>query len=179
MPTRLLRVCSMWQPWATLCVAPLPATGKPPKQHETRAFAPRGPLPLHVAIHATKKWDSNNVWTATEFHFSEALRACGFLTGPTTKRGVFAEPGLKPLPLGCIIGVATIVEVKPTASLFPAEQVTHYDYEFGDWNPGRYAWRFEDALLLPEPIPFKGRQDVLYILDPAVQAQIYAQLVTA
>lgn len=168
----------MWQPWATLCVAPLPATGRPPKHHETRGFAPRAPLPIDVAIHATKKWDSNNVWTTDDFHFCEALRACGFLTGPTTKLGVFADPALKPLPLGKIIGVATIVEVTATSSLFadPSRVVSGYDYEFGNWNPGRYAWRFENTILLAEPIPFKGRQDVLYLLDPAVQAQVNEQL---
>lgn len=166
----------MWQPWATLCVAPLPATGKPPKEHETRAFAPRAPLPLDVAIHATKKWDSNNAWTATDRHFREALNACGFLAGPTPGRlGILARPNLEPLPFGKIIGVATIVEVRRTHH-FGDSPLTEYDRHFGDWSLGRYAWRFENTRLLPEPIPFKGRQDVLYPLDPAVQAQIDEQL---
>lgn len=178
---KLLRVCSMWQPWATLCVAPLPATGKPPKHHETRAFAPRGPLPLDVAIHATKKWDSHNAWTGLDESFVTALSGCGFIAGPTTRRGIFADPSLKPLPFGAIIGLATIVAVTPTHDLFadPGQVLSGYDHTFGDWNPGRYAWRFENTVLLPEPIPFKGRQDVLYLLDPSVQAEIDRQLATA
>lgn len=164
----------MWQPWATLCVAPYLETGRPPKVHETRAFAPRASVPIDVAIHATKKWDSDNAWTSIDTIFRVALNGCGFLSGPTTKRGVFADPSLRPLPLGAIIGVATIVRVHTTE--FIAESLDDADSALGDFSPGRYAWRFANTVLLPEPIPFKGRQDVLYLLDPSVQAAIDRQL---
>lgn len=29
---------------------------------------------------------------------------------------------------------------------------------FGDYTPGRYAWRLENVKMLPEPIPTKGHQ---------------------
>jgi hypothetical protein len=179
------RVCSMWQSWATLCVAPLSSTGRPAKRHETRAFAPRAPLPIDVVIHATKKWDRDNAETATDPIFRSALRDAGYLSGPTRGRlGVLADPNLKPLPLGKIIGVATIVSVvhltQRLGDATPEEHgVSAHDYEFGDWTPGRYAWRFNDTFLLPEPIPFKGRQDVLYLLDDATQALVDEQLQAA
>jgi hypothetical protein len=170
-----LWVLSMWQPWATLCVAPLPVTGEPPKHHETRAFAPRLPLPLEVVIHATQKWDRNNAWTATDPTFREALHQCGFLAGPTAGRlGVLSDQHLKPLPFGKIIGVATIASVDRTESL---RVLRSYDLAFGDWTAGRCAWRFENVRALPEPIPFKGRQDVLWpLLQKDILDRINEQL---
>lgn len=178
---KLLRVCSMWQPWATLCVAPLASTGRPAKHHETRGFAPRPPLPIDVAIHATKKWDNHNAWTSTDSDFERALRFSGFLSGsPRGRLGIRTDPSLKPLPFGAIIGVASIVRVDPTQALFDESfgrrSISTYDYLFGDWTRGRFAWEFANTFLLPEPISFKGRQDVLYLLDPAVQAEIDRQL---
>ena len=167
----------MWQPWATLCVAPYLSIGRPPKVHETRAFAPRGPFPIHVVIHATKKWDSNNAWTSIDTIFRAALNGCGFLSGPTTKAGILGDPNLKPLPFGAIIGLATIVRVHTTE--FLADSLDDADAALGDFTPGRFAWRFKNTVLLPEPIPFKGRQDVLYplfqrdILD-AIEQQLGA-----
>lgn len=171
-----LRVLSMWQPWATLCVAPHSATGQPPKVHETRAFAPRVPLPVDVVIHATKKWDFENAYTARDPVFRRALRHCGYLAGPTTGRlGVLSEPGLKPLPVGTIIGLATIVRVHTTE--FLEDSLDAVDLVLGDWSPGRYAWRFENTILLPEPIPFKGRQDVLWpLLERDILDRIDEQL---
>jgi hypothetical protein len=47
-------------------------------------------------------------------------------------------------------------------------------YPWGDWTPGRYAWRLENIRPLPEPVPVTGRQglfalpaDVAEILSPA------------
>lgn len=47
---------------------------------------------------------------------------------------------------------------------------------FGAFGTGRYAWRMADQLALPEPIPFKGRQEPLYELPADVRALVEAQL---
>lgn len=38
---------------------------------------------------------------------------------------------------------------------------------FGDWTPGRHAWRVTDPVLLDEPIPYRGQQGVFFV-DPEV-----------
>lgn len=38
------------------------------------------------------------------------------------------------------------------------DQVPARELLFGDFSPGRWAWRIRDSELLPVPIPAKGRQ---------------------
>lgn len=154
------RVFSLWQPWATLCVAIDPSTGHPPKQYETRAWPPRFGLPIDVVIHATKRWDRGNAWTATDPAFRVALARCGYLAGPAARNPIL-YPNLRPLPFGSIIGLARVVGFERTEKL----RVGDEESIFGDWSIGRYAWRMEQAIELPEPIPFLGRQEPLYVLD--------------
>lgn len=171
------RVFSLWQPWATLCVAPDPENnGIPPKRWETRQWRPREEqLPIDVVIHATKRWGWENVEAATHPAFHRALWRCGFLTGPASKRGVFRPLNLKPLPLGAIIGVATIVDVLRTDD--PALVIGEEERTFGNYEHGRYAIELTNVIQLEEPIPFIGRQEVLYrLLDPAIEKRINEQL---
>lgn len=56
-------------------------------------------------------------------------------------------------PLGRILAVANLVDVRRTEETRP---LTAYDREFGDWTPGRFAWRFENIRQLKEPITAKG-----------------------
>jgi activating signal cointegrator 1 len=152
----------MWQPWATLAVAAHPLTSLPSKQYETRAFRPRFPLPIDVVIHATKKWDRSLAAICAEQPFYAALHSCGY--------------SFKPLPRGVLIGVARIVEV------FPAEDIElllcrgNQELAFGDYSPGRYAWRLDSVKELSAPIAFQGRQDVLYRLDDYYEELIAKQL---
>lgn len=172
-----MRILSLWQPWATLCVAPHPLTGEPPKRHETRSWAPCIPLPFTVAIHATAKWGREAVDAVTyEPNFRRALNQCGFFAAPSRpKAGILtSHPGLRPLPVGAIIGIAHVVEVVRTESL--ADGLPEYDRAFGDYSPGRFAWRLDAACMLDNPIPFKGRQQALYLIPPEIKAQIDAQL---
>jgi activating signal cointegrator 1 len=155
------KVLSMWQPWASFVVPP---RNKPVKEWETRAFAPRMRTPIDVAIHATLR--------RTDLDYMDAH--------PDQCRDYFVatiRAGIERFPLGKIIGVATIIEVAPT------DLVTHQDripgdleLKLGDYTPGRYAWRFAFAQPLPEPIPFKGRQSVLWDLPSDINEQIEAQL---
>ena len=178
---KVRRVFSLWQPWATLCVAPDPHNdGHPPKKWETRQWRPREEqLPIEVVIHATKRWARENVEAAMHPAFHRALWRCGFLTAPATeirsKRHAFRPTDLKPLPLGAIIGVATIVAVLRTGDL--ALVIGEEERTFGNYGPGRYAIKLANVIQLAEPIPFMGRQEVLYrLLDPAIEKRINAQL---
>jgi len=101
--TAHLRVLSLWQPWATPCVAPDPMRqGDPPKAHETRHWAPRIPVPFTVAIHAAKKFDKDNREHFSASPFREVLKRCGYY--PADPRPLLARHldvgGLKPVPRG-------------------------------------------------------------------------------
>lgn len=199
-----LSVLALWQPVATLCVAPDPAhDGEPAKTHETRHWFPYGVLPIYVAIHAAKKFDGDNRDSFTAPRFREALKRSGFYPGDPrefTKRKIDPPMGLKPVPLSAIIGLATITRVL-SAMTIPPEAIEHGvqplrletlsedDREFGyfvrregviglpdDPHPYRYAWRLENALLLPEPIPHTGRQEALYPVDVYLLDLITQQL---
>lgn len=193
-----LHVLALWQPWATLCVAPDPSNidNQPAKRHETRHWYPFEKLPLRIAIHATKRVDGNTLASFSAPRFKDALKRCGFYPGdprPLLRRPG-AVPGLAPVPLGAIVGVATVVSVHSVAT--PPEQAIDHgvlplrleelaedDRAFGyflvvpgDEHPNRYAWRLADAVMLPKPVEHFGRQQSLYPADVHTLELIQAQL---
>lgn len=155
-------VLPLWQPWASLCVNINPKTGRAWKQIETRPNAcPKTLFGKTVLIHACA--------TETEF-----------------KKVRFTEPfqtaiDYRLLPFGAIIGSVNIVaSMEINASSFYIDEdifpqiivnsglrlelhVTTMEYEFGNYELGRYAWDLRNAKLLERPIPFKANQGINYI----------------
>jgi hypothetical protein len=193
-----LRVLALWQPWATLLVAPDPddQLRRPPKRHETRHWYPTAPLPLYVAIHAAKMIGKDNRPLFTAPRFREALKRCGYYPGnpePLLKASM-ATPGLKPCPLGAIIGVGVVSRIRALVAPLDAavkyniqaltlDELTPDDHAFGffegksgDEHPYRYAWEITDTVELPEPVLHTGRQDALYFLDLQTQEAVHSQL---
>jgi hypothetical protein len=188
MPER--RVLSMWQPWATLAVEPDPERrdrfgNVPAKKWETRAFVPRFELPIDVVIHATKRDDK----IPADSVFVKTLERIGY-SAEKPKNNVSSR--LRSLPLGALIGVARIVAVQDADELAQmwakhiAKMPTRLldgnhvqglinELRFGDYSRGRYAWLLVDAKPLPHPIPFSGKQDVLYVLDRALNLRVERQ----
>jgi len=193
-----LRVLAMWQPWGILAVAPDPAhDGEPPKRHETRHWYPYEPLPLRVAIHATAGFGREQRETLKEPRIAEALRRCGYHPAdprPLLKRGTGPVGKLRPMPLGAIVGVATVIGIysvhTPSVPAINAgvqwlnpETISADDAAMGyfvrrqgDPHPHRYAWRLADTVLFPEPVPHTGRQDPLYELVGAEKSGVTIQL---
>lgn len=121
-----VKVLSLRQPWADLCVIP------GAKSNETRNWITkyRGEL----FIHASKM-----------FHFSD-LELCRqdrffklFIPDPTI------------LVTGAIIGKVTLVDCVPTESL--DGKISKQERAFGDYSPGRFAWILENPIRLKQPIP--------------------------
>jgi hypothetical protein len=174
--TAHLRVLSLWQPHASLCVASDPAhDGAPPKVNETRSWAPNLPTPFAVAIHATKTVTPEMRATFGDPAIRAVLKRCGFY--PDDPRPLLSgkmESAFAPLPLGAIVGLARVLVARP----MPDARPMHADDELlGFWRPGRYAWRLGSTVVLPSPIPFSGRQEPLYDLDVATRERINAQLI--
>ncbi len=58
------------------------------------------------------------------------------------------------LPLGGVLGVATLVECHPAEDLAALDDAQR---AFGGFRPGRWAWRMEAPRLFPAPFQLKGR----------------------
>jgi hypothetical protein len=153
-----MRIISLHQPWATLCVMGL-------KRLETRGMRTnhRGLLLIHAA---------------------KAHNPIGKAVLNQARRRGFLPPDFPPfstLPRGGIIGRVTVIGIHPSSHLraffetvekgeqlkasriFPdiARLVTdeHTREEFfGDYDPGRWAWMLADPRQFIQMIPLKGQQ---------------------
>lgn len=76
-----------------------------------------------------------------------------------------------PLPTGKIVAVANLASV--ITSVFAKCDIK--EALFGDFSPGRWAWRLEDVRPLAEAILCRGRQG-LWTPDADVIAQVEAQV---
>jgi hypothetical protein len=139
---------SLWQPWAS---APfLEIDGERLKVHETRSWAPPSKfIGKRIAIHAAKRSAPavlGVVDTALQLAAGDGWRAT--------------------LPRGCVVGTAILAGAfrmphdtqRFVSSRYPGFPASVRDLHFGDWTPGRWAWRLDDPRPLAEPVPMLGRQ---------------------
>ncbi|MBA9859260.1 ASCH domain-containing protein [Ralstonia insidiosa] len=140
-----MKAISIWQPHASLLMLGL-------KPYETRGWPiPRSILGTRVAIHAAKAdGDLREIAGYVLDHqaglgedermaaYVRAVSSAGFST-------------LAEMPRGCILGSVVLSECVPAQS---AENHNN----FGDFSPGRFAWRASEPVLLPTPVPFRGMQ---------------------
>ncbi len=124
----IIPAITLYQPWASLI-----AVGA--KRYETRSFpAPRRLLGQRIAIHAAKR---EITLVGLDFKAARAIMA----VVPTS---VYS------LPRGVVVCTAFLAESLPAESVEPDL--------FGDYSPGRFAWRLEDILPVTPHIPARGRQ---------------------
>jgi hypothetical protein len=141
---------SLWQPWASLIACRA-------KRFETRSWATqyRGPL----AIHAAKRWEADQRQAAEERPIRPALEAAGIAPGQ--------------LPLGAIVAFARLVEVSRVNEdgtlleaidsdvCYPTPRSPEAD--FGNFMPGRCAWRLQNVVRLVRPIACRGDQGLWHV----------------
>lgn len=142
-----VKVLTLWSPWAQLVALGV-------KGHETRSWptSHRGP----VLVHAAKAWN----------------QVIGEFWG---KYGAMLPPGVR-LPddpsLGCVVALAEVADCLPTTAARPTDAL---DMTFGDWSPGRYAFRLAGVRPLPHPVPWRGGQR-LRNAPPGLVESVYGQL---
>ena len=142
-----MKAISLWQPWATLV-----ALGE--KQIETRSWGTR--YRGMLAIHAAKKWTTEQFVLCQEKPFNNKLITAGFNTVNLKNE----------LPFGAIVAVCrltTCVQITPTNSLAVNER------ELGDYRPGRFMWRLVEIMQLLEPVPYRGAQGFFEVDDSLIQ----------
>ncbi len=70
----------------------------------------------------------------------------------------FAYPELDELPLGYIVALAELTECRMTDVMVKAlfQQRLERELKWGDYEPGRYAFKLENVRRLKEPIFHRG-----------------------
>jgi hypothetical protein len=159
-----MKALTLTQPYATLV-----AVGA--KLIETRGWKTsyRGPL----AIHAAKGFPGWAREMCQTEPFLSALRLCTRTIMPDVDTwDLDCEPLLDTysLPTSCVVAVCDLWDIYPTSEVIvqpcvpqksPYRQrgslyVRSEEWAFGDYSPGRWAWRLGNVRALPEPIPAKG-----------------------
>lgn len=155
-----MKALTLTQPWATLVMYGY-------KKIETRSWATkyRGP----IAIHAAKGFPpaAHDLWDNPNFPaFRQVL---------VTRLSYYPED----MPLGAILGTVELVRCGPIASW--ADGIDHhlrpgawlgeshwragdfvpplresFEYQFGGWGPGRFAWELADIVRYDKPEPARG-----------------------
>jgi len=129
--TLKIPVLTLWQPHASL----IEIGAKP---YETRKFRiPDRLVGKRVAIHAAARLCVVNFDQETIDAITDAFGRCAWNYW---------------LPRGCVVCTAVLAET------IPAERAPH-DH-FGDYSPGRFAWRLEDIRPVRPNISLKGRQQI-------------------
>lgn len=126
----VVKAITLHQPWASLI-----ALGA--KEHETRSWPTsyRGLL----AIHAGKTL----LYDEYDSVFVRAMAEAGV-----------ADP--KRLPLGAVVCVCELVAIYHTEDVFP--YINRLDSLFGNFEPGRAAWKLKVVEVFDPPIPARGKQ---------------------
>lgn len=128
-----MKALSLWQPWATLCIL-----GE--KEYETRSWgtAYRGPL----IIHAAKSNDGLSIINDHPFRAALHSQHWNHITD---------------IPRGVALGVVDLVDcIQMTPELIG--RITMKESFFGDWKPGRYAWKLANPRPYITPQPMRGMQ---------------------
>jgi activating signal cointegrator 1 len=143
-----MRAISLWQPWATFVALGL-------KQFETRSWdtAYRGPL----LIHAAKKPIDRDTQELLDY-WREKF---GQITN---------DP--RTYPLGCLVAKVELVQTYPTKYIHWQQRyqglqivIPELEYELGNYDEGRFAWKLDNVEPLKEPIPYKGSQGFFNVWD--------------
>ena len=153
MSNQTVRIISLWQPWASLCV-----WGE--KEFETRHWKTsyRGIL----AIHAAKRFTCDEIALC---HTNKFFNRAGHRN---------CVDVLNKLPLGAVVGSVILTKIWRTEWLqggYPAPKLTEKEEAFGNYYAGRFAWQLEKSVALAEPIPLRGQQG-MWTAPPEIEVAI-------
>lgn len=153
-----MKAISLWQPWATLI-----AIGA--KQYETRSWSTdyRGPLVIHAAKRPNELKELREAIymktaggrireNATEF---ERFAITAIYKHQGEAIGAF----IPTLPLGAALCVVDLVDCIKTDIIAP-DYLTLQEKAFGNYQPGRYAWKLANYRYFKTPVPMRGAQGI-------------------
>jgi activating signal cointegrator 1 len=161
-----MKIITLWQPWASLLFTPF-------KGYETRSWTTnyRGGL----AIHAAKRPMVGSELYAIAYGMYGVDR--GYLGDAEElkplQKWINEVLDGKELPMGAIIGTCDIKNCNRMSEQMIGK-TSIVELSTGDWKAGRFAWKCENAIALPKPIPFKGSQGLRDLPD-GVAAEVLAE----
>ena len=82
--------------------------------------------------------------------------------------------GQTPTPKGAVVAIARLKDCVPTERLWPGRLEDH----FGNFSPGRFAWRLTGVQPLVEVVPCRGRLR-LWTLPNGVASEVMSRLGSA
>lgn len=172
-----MKAITLTQPWASLVVRGY-------KVYETRSWrayhrgghggggAVFGPL----AIHASATFPGEAKLLCREEPFRSRLREAGYVSSDPERQGAESIS----LPVGCVVGVVQVEECLSTGSEGGAEprwlrELSDEERAFGNFSPGRWAWRLSAPVELPVFVPCRGHLG-LWKLPHTAEAIVLAGL---
>lgn len=82
-----------------------------------------------------------------------------------TVLGAGTIPSENRLPLGALLGIVNMIDCRPSESFTDEELNTERngvvgwtENHFGNFAEGRFGWVFENPIMFPEALPYKGQQ---------------------
>jgi hypothetical protein len=81
----------------------------------------------------------------------------------------------EPFPLGAIVAVARVVDIREMTPAWIEEQ-TPLERAVGDWQPGRYGWVLDGVVRLEKPVPLRGLQGLFNVSREDVGAEAWTLL---
>jgi len=133
-----VKAITLLEPWASLI-----AVGA--KKIETRSWSTkyRGPLAIQAGK-SLKAWHMDLAWKEPFF---------SALVSQHTETGGICYSR------GCVIATCNLVDIiKMTPEFIDfVKLIKGYEYDFGNYTVGRYAWILENVKRLAEPVPAKGK----------------------
>ena len=138
-----MKALSLWQPWASLI-----AIGA--KRYETRSWSTRYRGPILIC--AAKTMNSECKRALLDVEIQKAL----------------VGAGVKIIPFGVAVCIVDLKGCYPTGNMSKEQIGT--DLPFGDFTPGRYAWKLEDLRKIP-PFAVKGKQGLFDV--PLMPGETY------
>lgn len=135
-----MKAITIHQPFAELIARGI-------KTIETRSWKTlhRGPIAIHAGIKSFRRVEELYWGTALQ---GAPYQAIGLLAA---KFGVSSGSYKR----GGVIAIAELVGIEP---IFRDACFSKANRDFGDFTPGRWAWRLENVRRLEQPIPARGKQ---------------------
>lgn len=145
-----MKAISLWNPHGTLV-----ALGAKKWETRSKAISYRGP----IAIHTTQYFGTKERALCELSPFRACLSVGGFERADDLPRGMF-------------VAIAELVEIVRTEEI--VERLSAQERAFGDYRPGRFAWRLEQVRSI-YPWTGRGRQ-FLWNLDAAMAMFLRARV---
>ena len=151
-----MNAISLWEPWASLMMLGA-------KTIETRSWATkyRGPLLICAAQRGLSR---EKLWRQS--YTRGVFRAA--LTPITNNNRIFL--GKFNFYFGYALCAVDLVDCLPTESAEIRRIIDAYEneYQFGNYEPGRFAWITRDARPLRTPVRVTGRQRLFSVPDDVI-----------